>query len=118
MCVVLLDQTTKFYAETLGFQTTINPGVSFGFFPVHRIFLFAFVICVLGYMWEKMSTLFFSLVLGGTVSNIIDRIIFGGVRDWLPIPFFNLKNNIADWIIFLAVFLSVVQLANWKDEKR
>lgn len=68
------------------------------------------------YVWRNMQGIFTGLFIGGAVSNIIDRIYFGGVRDWFPIPFVGLRNNLADWAIFLAVFLSVVQLASRKGK--
>ena len=55
-----------------------------------------------------MSTHNYSLflIIGGGVSNLIDRLYFGGgVIDW--IPFFSLTTyNLAD----LAIFLSMVSL--------
>jgi lipoprotein signal peptidase len=39
------------------------------------------------------------LFLAGATSNLIDRFVFGGVRDWLSWPVFNFSNNLADiWI--------------------
>jgi len=44
-----------------------------------------------------------TLILAGAISNLIDRIVWGGVIDWLSVPIFNLKNNLADWAIFVGL---------------
>jgi len=40
------------------------------------------------------------------VSNFFDRLLMGGVRDWLPI--WSLKNNLADWSIFGSLLLIII----------
>lgn len=43
-------------------------------------------------------------ILGGTLSNLIDRIIFGGVRDFIYLKFINFAIfNIADMAVSFGV---------------
>jgi len=42
------------------------------------------------------------LFLGGIWANTFDRVVYGAVRDWLPVPGLGLYNNLADWAIALA----------------
>jgi len=42
------------------------------------------------------------LFLGGIWANTFDRVAYGAVRDWLPVPGLGLYNNLADWAIALA----------------
>jgi lipoprotein signal peptidase len=59
------------------------------------------------------------LFLGGAVSNIIDRVFFAGVRDWMTLPVLMVKNNMADWAIFLAVvWLLWAEFSKSDREKR
>lgn len=37
------------------------------------------------------------------MSNLLDRLVYGGVRDWLTVPVLGLKNNLADWAIVGAI---------------
>ena len=51
-----------------------------------------------------------SLMLGGALSNLGERILLGHVIDWIPVPFMNLQYNLADVCISLGaliVFLAV-----------
>jgi lipoprotein signal peptidase len=34
---------------------------------------------------------------------MLDRLINGGVRDWLVVPVLGLRNNLADWAIIIAI---------------
>jgi len=45
------------------------------------------------------------LVLVGGLINLLDRLRFGGVRDYWRIAFFDLFNNINDYVIFVALSL-------------
>ena len=51
-----------------------------------------------------------SLMLGGALSNLGERLLIGHVIDWIPVPFMNLQYNLADVCIAigaLIVFLAV-----------
>ena len=51
-----------------------------------------------------------SLMAGGAVSNLLERIFLGYVIDWLPVPFLDLRYNLADVAISLGaltVFIAV-----------
>jgi len=62
---------------------------------------------------QSKQVLCYSLILAGGLSNLIDRIVWGGVRDWLPIPLTPLHNNLADWLIVISciglVWLMIMQ---------
>ena len=46
---------------------------------------------------DKLLAVVFSLILGGIFGNLLDRIRFGAVTDFLSI---HLKNKIADFVLF------------------
>lgn len=119
--VIFVDQLTKKLA-TLSGSVVFNPGISFGFFSAdHPFFSFLLIFCIAMVIvvlvqehWHKhpVST---GLFIGGAISNLLDRISHGAVKDWLPIGPLPLKNNLADWAIFCAVILVLYTV--WKEDK-
>jgi len=50
-----------------------------------------------------------SFFLGGVWANTLDRVFFGGVRDWIPVLGFGLYNNLADWALAFGCILWIYQ---------
>ena len=50
----------------------------------------------------------YSLMLGGALSNLTEKLILGYVIDWIKVPFIPLVINIADIEITLGVIISSV----------
>lgn len=99
---LIIDQFTKYLASFFGL-VIINSGISFGFFSGTRLDIIL-AICWVGFWLILGKTkakfpLATGMVLGGAVSNIIDRFLWGGVRDFIPLPPFVIRNNLADWMI-------------------
>jgi signal peptidase II len=114
--VVLCDQVLKWWASRYG-VVSVNAGVSFGLgtavspqvITIVIAALFAVIVYVGWRTWlrfPKASGLF----IGGAISNIIDRLVFGGVRDWLSLPGTGLQNNLADWAIGLGMVMLLLHL--------
>jgi lipoprotein signal peptidase len=55
------------------------------------------------------------LILGGGVSNWLDRWHWQGVRDWLTVPGLELKNNLADYALTMGIIWLVI---NWMKVSR
>lgn len=115
--LILVDQASKTYAFRAGWEMFLNLGISFGLLDSMPRWLFVALITVvflLGlHLWRVhlpkagwSATFFWS----GAVSNMFDRLLFGGVRDWLPLPVFNNYNNLADWWIAVGVVLVVLHV--------
>jgi signal peptidase II len=107
--IVLLDQFTKYLATQAGISH-INQGVSWGLISTEsQVVLTTAIIFLMIALWLWQKPLWkrypvvAGLLFGGGISNIIDRILFKGVIDWLPVPGINVSNNIADWSITLAL---------------
>lgn len=122
--IFLSDQITKylFFAPR---NSSLNTGISFGwgqhFNPVSTnvlIILFTVgTILFLFYFWwrRKISDLVFGLIAGGGISNLMDRIILGGVRDFLFLgPW---RNNWADYAICLGMIIWLWQTSFDKRQK-
>jgi signal peptidase II len=104
--IILLDQISKYMAVQFKWSV-INQGISFNWFSAQPSWLIIILLfLILGFLLLKFlprehPAVF--LILAGAISNLLDRIVWGGVLDWLPVPFFNLTNNFADWAIFFGV---------------
>lgn len=102
---------------------TWNPGTSFSMFqnlgvsvPLAIIVITAFIIGFLGYylfarQHQKMELVSLAFIVGGAAGNLIDRLRFGAVVDFLDLhigaahwPAFN----VADSVICIGVILLIV----------
>lgn len=116
---VLLDQTSKFSAARYHL-ILINHGVSFNYgehlppFALQIVLLTVLVVVMLiaRDFWQRYPWIA-GIFFGAAVSNVVDRWFFGGVRDWISLPFVTVKNNIADIIIF-SVIVYVFFLECWQ----
>ena len=95
-----------------------NPGAAFGLMkgtPGIALLLSGIacaVILAVIYLadMKPLTRLGLSVMAGGAVSNLLERIFLGYVIDWIPVPFFDLQYNLADVAISLGaliVFISV-----------
>jgi signal peptidase II len=131
--IVLLDQISKFIVkksmylyesiEVFGdfFRLTYieNPGMAFGI-QLESKFLFTILsvcaaIIVLIYLIrlpnERLLFRFsLSLILGGAIGNLIDRLIYGKVIDFLDVEFFNIS---IPKFQFLFIDFPGYQLTRW-----
>ena len=148
--VLLLDQATKYLVmrsiREYGFIPVIpgfielthlrNPGAAFGIFSrtqgIWRIVFFIVVTLIaLGVIallikkaQERLLIVSFSLIAGGAVGNLVDRIRFGEVVDfinvyiWSKVSFLNPwpTFNIADSAISVGVGLLVLDMFLKKPE--
>jgi len=123
LSVFFLDQFSKYVAQASGLPVVINTGISFGWRPAGEwltigLLVVASLFATTTYRYWRRAPLAAGLFLGGTCANIFDRLVFGGVRDWLPVPLLGLYNNVADWGIAIAVLLlmSVVMHGNFSKK--
>lgn len=105
--LIALDQVTKH----LAIDVVVNTGISLGLFSSSFLTVILIGILILiASRWGRelylQSPIATGIFFGGAVSNILDRLLYGGVRDFLPVPILNVHNNIADWAIVLALALA------------
>jgi len=126
--IVAFDQLVKYWAVVqapcrilpfLNFVIAPNPGITFGIFPniCPCVVWTISILIVLYVFWEFFRTnvhlekTAYSFILGGAFGNLIDRLRFGYVVDFLdfhlgpfhyPWPF-----NVADSFIIVGIFLLV-----------
>lgn len=117
--VIVLDQLTKFIADRF-FYTVHNTGAAFGLFQNMTLILIVISIIVIGiilYYYKSLTkaslTVYTGLILGGTISNLIDRIFLGYVIDFINFriwPAFNLAD--------LAITIGVIGLIIYLIQKK
>ncbi|MGE5297830.1 MAG: signal peptidase II [Acidobacteriaceae bacterium] len=90
-----------------------NPGLSFGlsFSSVASLAIVIIVLIWLGIYFyvrrkilSKLELLAFGFIFAGAISNLIDRLILGFVRDWISIGL-GFSFNLADAAIFAGLIL-------------
>lgn len=103
---------TSFFSLTMVW----NPGVSLGLFQAQseggRWALTILTMGIAGFvawwLWreeKRLVALSLGLVLGGAAGNIVDRIAYGSVADFLHVHFFPWVFNVADAAISIGVAL-------------
>jgi len=122
--VIVIDQLSKFVTGKMGMTMILNTGVSWGLVNNwdNRLLTFLIGICLIGLCFYLKNVfgrelIWWSFIIGGGLSNLIDRIYVGGVKDWIVVfiwfPWFNL----ADVFVSLGVMgLMVKYLLNRKDQ--
>lgn len=103
-----------------------NEGAAWGIFSNTKIIIligtiialitiYHFIYC---FKQNKRNTLAFGLVLGGLAGNLIDRLLFGHVRDFLDFYIFGYDYpvfNIADICIVFGVILLIIAILKGED---
>ncbi|MBI2668016.1 signal peptidase II [Candidatus Woesearchaeota archaeon] len=121
--VVILDQLTKSYSNLIDFDFWLlsirqikNTGAGFGILKDYR-FLLIFISIIVMFIAiyylinakNKYSIYGLSFILGGTIGNLIDRIFFGYVRDFIDFGFWP-AFNLADSFITIGGIILVYLL--------
>lgn len=101
----------------LSFTYVENNGVAFGSFAGNRwifvVLTAALISAILIYMFRKKphSKLFYAsvaLIIGGGIGNLIDRIMYGYVVDYISLSFFPPVCNFADYCITAGTVLLMI----------
>ena len=78
-----------------------------------------YVICSKKWLKTKIEKIALGLLLGGTIGNAIDRLVFGGVRDFIYLKFINFAIfNVADMAITIGAILFCVSIIFLRDRKK
>lgn len=136
--LVIIDQIIKYfvsaYLQPVGSINVIdnlfslvyveNRGVAFGMFSgMHWVFIAltsVLLAIIIFYMFKKRpkGRFFYicaALIVGGGVGNLIDRIFYGYVIDYISLSFFPPVCNFADYCITVGTILLVIYLLFFSD---
>lgn len=121
--VVILDQITKLFANTIlangdiklcsffSFKLIKNTGAGFGILNqnplVITILSFIITVALIFYVFkDKKDIVLFSLIIGGAIGNLINRIFIGSVTDFIYFSFWP-AFNLADSAISIGVIILI-----------
>jgi len=119
LIVILIDQISKYLIkinfelnQSLSIINNIfhltyitNSGAGFGIFQQQKFLLILISIIVIGFIFyylprikkkEKLLQVFVGFILGGTIGNLVDRVAYGYVIDFLDFriwPIFNFADS-------------------------
>ena len=125
--IILIDQLTKLWlygkscsliGDILWLESpTLNTGAAFNMLNNNTLLLvitllfslvMIYFICSQRVIKSKFLKISLSILLGGTIGNIIDRIFWGGVRDFIYFKSINFAIfNFADIFVNIGVYLIV-----------
>lgn len=113
--IILLDHFTKSL-----FVSSCNTGVAFGLFQSEKyVGLIASVLVILMFSFyllkqtKKLPIIPASLIIGGGLSNLLDRFVFGCVRDFIDFRIWP-SFNIADIAINVGVAVIAIMVISRK----
>jgi signal peptidase II len=107
LIVIFLDQITKYLFKTY-FSYTKNYGAAFGILQNQRLlFIIMSLIVIIAILLTKKDLISLGFLLGGTIGNLIDRLLYGYVIDFIDFKIWP-SFNIADTFNTIAVFLLII----------
>jgi signal peptidase II len=143
IAVVAVDRLTKFFFSSqlqpgesfavirnvFHFTLVHNTGIAFGLFKNNGFVFFVIPVIAIGllvyniYYYHKFGELdrwyivAFSLILGGAIGNLADRIMAGHVIDFIDLRIWPVF-NIADSAITIGAFIILFKCFPWSEPKK
>ena len=126
--VLVLGNSYTIINNFLYITKVYNEGVSFSMFSGHRILIILVSLIILVFLYFYMqkfkentkNMIAFSLVFGGLFGNLLDRIIYGYVIDFIDfyIIGYNYPTfNLADTFIFIGVAILLYSIFLGEDNE-
>lgn len=116
LAVEFLKTPVKLFGNFLSLDKSLNPGIAFGIRFDQWLILLATIVLIfliVKITLENLNTenhltrLTLSLILGGAIGNMIDRVLYGQVTDFISSPFWP-TFNLADVFIVVGVVLGLI----------
>jgi|TARA_B100001093_G_C26149542_1_gene726817 signal peptidase II len=115
------NEKSIYVNDYLNFDLIWNSGIGFGLFSLEAnffyhlitflIFIIILVIIILIFRSNKKEKFMYSLILGGALGNLFDRIIYFSVPDFIDLHFDNyhwFSFNIADIFISIGIIFILI----------
>jgi signal peptidase II len=118
--LLLIDESVPLIGNFLQLTYVRNTGAAFSIFSNYTYVLACIsifvILLILYYIYKKdkisrIESLCYGLILGGATGNLIDRVIYGYVIDFIDVNIFNHNFpifNLADSFIVLAFILLII----------
>lgn len=107
----------------LVFRMAWNRGINFGLFSGHtdlaRWVLIALALVIAAWVWlwvrrispSRLTQLCAGLLIGGALGNVVDRVLYGAVADFLNMSCCGIENPYAFNVADIAIFAGALGLA-------
>lgn len=123
LVLIIVDQITKILVKDLmiiksflKFTYIKNTGAAFGILSGNRIIIILVTLILIGYLIydslknnkTKLELFSYLLIISGAIGNLIDRVFFGYVRDFISFTLFSKEMaifNVADIYITFGVII-------------
>ena len=115
------NQNSLYINDFLNFNLVFNTGIGFGLLSIDNTITYNFltililsIILVLFFLMiksNKKKKVFYSLIVGGAVGNLYDRIFYKAVPDFIDLhigSFHWFSFNFADIFISLGIILMII----------
>jgi signal peptidase II len=114
----------------LNFRMAWNTGINFGLLSNNadaaRWILIALALLIAGfvYVWVlrdrpgRIGLISAGLLIGGALGNVVDRLLYGAVADFLNMSCCGINNPYAFNIADVAIFAGALGLAFWGGAKK
>jgi len=110
----------------LNFRMAWNEGINFGLLNTSRwvLIAMALAICVWVIVWMKrekhgrLAHIAAGLLIGGALGNVLDRVLYGAVADFLNMSCCGFENPFSFNIADIAVFAGAFGLIFFAGEKK
>ena len=107
LIVILLDQITKYIFKNY-IDYTKNYGAAFGILQnQHILFILISLVVIIVIVSIKRDIIPLGFLLGGTIGNLIDRLYYGYVVDFIDLKIWP-DFNLADTSITIGIFLLII----------
>ena len=128
--ILLEDQRNLFINDYLNFNLVFNTGIGFGLFSFEAgiyynllsflIFFIILVLLILMFRSNFVDKIFLSVIIGGAIGNLYDRVIYKAVPDFIDLHFQSFhwfSFNIADIFISLGIIFMLINEIIFKNKK-
>jgi len=120
--LIIIDQLSKYIVRHSGGFYICNPGIAFGW-EIPEVLFWAVYTIIIGlalYLFSKKNqnkylihnTLYLILISSGAFSNLIDRVRYGCVIDFIDLKFWPVF-NLADAFITIGGIMIVICLLRY-----
>jgi signal peptidase II len=116
--LILIDQALKYFSN----ETICNPNIAWGIPIVPAIFYFIWIIIIAILILIFLKTekyyqkIFLIFIFAGALSNMIDRIKFGCVVDYIDLKIFPIF-NLADTYITVGILILAINILRNKSRE-
>ena len=127
---LIINQTIILIKDLFSITLIHNTGAAFNLFSGGRYFLIAISIAVIAWLIlyirhleviDDVDIFTYSLLFGGVIGNLIDRVVYGYVVDYLSFNFGSFYFpifNLADMFIVISIIIIIIRTVKgdlWKS---